>query len=199
MVNRRFLLRAGAGAVLSATIDFAPVLAGERRAAQDIVLKVRNLIAPYAGRVGRTDLVGIANYTAPSWRPRFHLVDIDNEKVSSFLVSHGRGSDPGHTGWLEKFSNDIGSNASSFGAYRTGAQYIGKHGRSMRLAGLDAENSNAEARAIVVHGAWYVSEAMIAEHGKIGRSEGCFAFSETDLVKVLDRMGPDRLLFASKL
>jgi hypothetical protein len=68
----------------------------------------------------------------------------------------------------------------------------------MRLQGLDPTNSNAEARAIVVHGAPYVSPTMAREHGKLGRSEGCFAFDESILSEVLSRLGPGRLLVAGK-
>jgi L,D-transpeptidase catalytic domain len=145
------------------------------------------------------DIVGIADYANPSSAPRFHLVDTSNGEVTSFLVSHGRGSDPAHSGWVRRFSNEPGSNASSEGAYRTGDYYSGRHGRSMRLIGLDRTNSNAEKRAIVVHGAWYVGPAMIREHGQLGRSEGCFAFAETDVDAVLKRLGPGRLLLSTKL
>jgi len=69
----------------------------------------------------------------------------------------------------------------------------------MRLMGLEHSNSNAESRAVVVHGAWYVSNEMAREKGKIGRSEGCFAFAEHDLPRVLDQLGPGRLLYATKL
>jgi len=68
----------------------------------------------------------------------------------------------------------------------------------MRPDGLDASNNNAEARAIVVHGAWYVSPNMVRDHGKLGRSEGCFAFSESDLTEVLEKLKPGRLLLAEK-
>ena len=68
-----------------------------------------------------------------------------------------------------------------------------------RLEGLDPTNSNAAARAIVVHSAWYVSEEMIGHFGMLGRSEGCFAVSESDLPRALDRLGPGRLLVATKL
>ena len=57
-------------------------------------------------------------------------------RASSHLVSHGRGSDPDHSGWVERFSNDFGSNASSPGGYLTADYYSGKHGRSQRLIGL---------------------------------------------------------------
>jgi hypothetical protein len=40
---------------------------------------------------------------------------------------------------------------------------------------------------------------MIAQHGKLGRSEGCFALSEQGLQAALAALGPGRLLFAGKL
>src|SRR5512144_124803 len=110
-----------------------------------------------AGSIAQTDLVAIADFAAPSSAKRFHLVNIASGTVESFLVAHGRGSDPSHSGWLRRFSNDPGSYCTSNGAYRTLGYYNGKHGRSIRLAGLDDTNNNAEARAIVIHSAKYVS------------------------------------------
>lgn len=192
------MLRAGFAGVVAAGAAPALALAADGPDERSLIGFGRELLARNAAQVARTDLVGIANYATPSWRPRFHLIDMASGRISSFLVSHGRGSDPGHTGWLRRFSNDIGSNASSSGAYLTGELYVGKHGRSMRLVGLEPENSNAEKRAIVVHAAWYVSNEMIDRHGKLGRSEGCFAFSETDLDEMLARLGPGRLLYAGR-
>lgn len=176
----------------------ANACAGESAGKKDFAAIARRLLAENAGRISVTDRVGIADFTAPSWRPRFHLVDMIGGEVSSYLVAHGRGSDPSHTGWLERFSNTVGSNASSYGAYLTGARYAGKYGPSMRLAGLDPDNSNAEARAIVIHAAWYVGPDMIGKYGKLGRSEGCFAFSESDRNEVVERLGEGRLLYAGK-
>ncbi|HZZ90253.1 MAG TPA: murein L,D-transpeptidase catalytic domain family protein, partial [Caulobacteraceae bacterium] len=119
--------------------------------------------------------------------------------VASLLVAHGRGSDPEHSGWLRSFSNAPSSNATSEGDYLTGDDYIGHHGRSRRLIGLDPTNCNAEARAIVVHSAWYVGPDMVRAHGMLGRSEGCFAVSEADLPRVMDRLGRGRLLVSRKL
>lgn len=150
-------------------------------------------------RVAHRDLVGVADFAQPSRVPRFHLVDVAGGKVESLLVAHGRGSDPEHTGWLHSFSNQPGSAATSQGHYLTGGYYAGHHGRSMRLEGLDPTNNNAEERAIVVHSAWYVGPDVVREHGVLGRSEGCFAVSQSDLPKVLDRLGPGRLLVAARL
>jgi hypothetical protein len=189
-LSRRALL--GAAASFAA----APALAQSRTLAS----VAREGLERHAGGIQHSDIVGIADFAAPSRTPRFYLVDLANGRATSHLVSHGRGSDPAHTGWVERFSNEPGSNASSPGGYRTGAYYSGQHGRSQRLIGLDPENSNAEPRAIVIHGAWYVSDAMVRQHGKLGRSEGCFAFDETNgsLNQILDRLGPGRLLYAGR-
>lgn len=144
------------------------------------------------------DLIAVADFSQPSREARFHLVDVAAGKVSSHLVAHGRGSDPKHTGWLERFSNASGSYASSAGTYRTEEIYFGAHGRSLRLRGLDATNDNAEARGIVVHGAWYVNQEMAAL-GLLGRSEGCFAMANGSLKEIIARLTPGHLLYADKL
>jgi len=148
--------------------------------------------------IGYRDFIGVADFSLPSRAPRFHLVNLADGRVRSHLVAHGRGSDPAHTGWLERFSNEPRSNATSAGAYRTGSLYLGAHGRSMRLEGLDPTNRNALARAIVVHGAWYVNEAMIGHSGMLGRSQGCFAVADSSLPEIMARLGPGRLIYADK-
>jgi hypothetical protein len=144
------------------------------------------------------DFIGVADFSLPSRAPRFHLVNLADRSVRSHLVAHGRGSDPAHTGWLERFSNEPRSNATSAGAYRTGSPYVGAHGHSMRLEGLDPTNSNALSRAIVVHSAWYVNEEMIDHAGMLGRSQGCFAVAGSSLPEIMARLGPDRLIYADK-
>jgi L,D-transpeptidase catalytic domain len=148
--------------------------------------------------IERRDLIGIADFSQHSRAPRFHLINLGDGTATSHLVAHGRGSDPGHTGWLERFSNEPRSQATSAGAYRTDALYAGEHGRSMRLDGLDATNNNAASRAIVVHGAWYVSDDIIRHCGALGRSEGCLAVANSSLDEVLTRLGPGRLIYADK-
>ena len=145
------------------------------------------------------DLMAVVDFDAASSAPRFHLVNLLDGRTHSLLVAHGRGSDPDHSGWVERFSNTPGSAASSAGAYRTGPLYIGRHGPSRRVAGLDPTNSNAQSRDIVVHGAWYVSPATVREHGKLGRSEGCFAVDRAQLPQVLARLGEGRLIYADRI
>jgi hypothetical protein len=153
----------------------------------------------HAHRFELRDRVAIVDFDAPSKDMRMHIVDLIGGQTSSYLVSHGRGSDPAHSGWLHSFSNEPNSLASSQGAFKTGDIYVGQHGRSMRLIGLDAQNNNAESRAIVVHGADYVSEDHVAAWGKCGRSEGCFAVAPHLVPQVLALLGPGRMLYADRL
>ncbi len=150
-------------------------------------------------KLWRTDLVGIADYARPSSLPRLHFVNMESGMVRSFLVAHGRGSDPQHDGWLKYFSNGFGSEATSRGAYLTCEWYKGKYGTSIRLEGMDADNSNALDRAIVMHPAAYVDASMIEKWGKIGRSEGCFAMSQTDFNEALWHLSGGRLLYADRI
>jgi hypothetical protein len=145
------------------------------------------------------DRVALADFSIASRELRFHIVDLMAGQVSSYLVAHGRGSDPEHSGWLHRFSNEPGSLATSNGAYRTGEIYDGVHGAAMRLIGLEPVNNNAEPRAIVIHGADYVSEDHIATWGKLGRSEGCFVFARHMIPQVLGLLGPGRLLYADRV
>lgn len=145
------------------------------------------------------DRIAVIDFALVSGAPRMHLVDLEKSNVSSVLVAHGRGSDPGYTGWAMRFSNMPGSDASSVGSYVTGAAYIGKHGHSMRLNGLDASNSNAQAREIVIHAASYVSKTLAATSGKVGRSEGCFAVAQSSLDAVLSHLGTGRFVYADRL
>ena len=182
---------------------FAYLAAGPVFAARSYESQLVTLAHEQLNRLGDAvrlrDVVGIADYSQRSSMQRFHLVDLARSRIDSFLVSHGRGSDPAHSGWLQRFSNDLGSNASSQGAYLTGDHYVGRHGPSMRLIGLDRTNNHAFDRAIVVHGAWYVGQDMLQKHGRLGRSEGCFAFSETEVHTIMRRLGPGRLLFSAKV
>jgi hypothetical protein len=164
-----------------------------------LLARARAAFDRHRSQLAYTDVVGIADFSRPSHDHRFFLLDTATGRVSNHLVAHGRGSDPDHSGFVERFSNAFGSEASSQGGYRTGDYYQGKYGRSLRLSGLDWSNSNAEARAIVVHSAWYAEPEQLAAHGKLGRSEGCFALPYDSLQQVLARLGPGRFLYADKL
>ena len=144
------------------------------------------------------DVIAIVDFALPSAAPRFFLIDILKGETASLLVAHGKGSDPEHSGRLQSFSDAVGSAATSEGAYLTGETYEGVHGPSRRLAGLDPSNAHAEERAIVIHAAWYANPDVAARQGKLGRSDGCFAFGEQDIALVLARLGRGRLLYAGR-
>ena len=206
-LSRRALLGAGI-ATLSTAVLAGPALAINKRRTEkfpgadslDPAMLRRALAAleQHQSRIPNRDVIAIADFSVASRAPRFHVVNVGDGNVSSFLVAHGKGSDPKHTGWLKRFSNKVGSEATSSGAYRTGDYYTGRHGRSMRLHGLDPSNNNAYDRAIVVHGAWYVSRDMVRDHGVLGRSQGCFAFEEDKLHTVLERLGQGRMIYADR-
>ncbi|MEO6092483.1 MAG: murein L,D-transpeptidase catalytic domain-containing protein [Novosphingobium sp.] len=152
-----------------------------------------------AARLWRTDIVGVADFGLPSSLPRLHFANIESGTVRSFLVAHGRGSDAEHDGWLKTFSNVPGSEATSRGAFLTCEWYSGKYGTSIRLVGLDPDNSHALDRALVVHPAWYADPTMIEKWGKIGRSEGCFAMAPGEFNEALWHLSGGRLLFADRI
>ena len=164
-----------------------------------LLQKAKAAMDAHRYQVRARDVIGIVDFSKPSSEARFHVVDLMNGSVESHLVAHGRGSDPDHSGFLERFSNDFGSYATSNGTYTTGDYYDGKYGLSMKVAGLDWTNSNAEARAIVIHNAWYAEPQMIAQTGKLGRSEGCFAFSRQSQWNVMKRLAGGRMIYADKL
>src|SRR5690606_24080621 len=103
----------------------------------------------------RRDIAGIADFGVHSALPRVHFANLENGTVASYRVAHGTGSDPQHDGWLKTFSNVPGSHATSRGAYITWEWYTGRYGTSVRLGGLDPDNSNTLERLIVMHAADY--------------------------------------------
>ena len=189
---------AGAASVLPGKV-FASV--APRQPLIDPALKARALAAlnTHRGLIPNADVIGIADFARASRDARFYIVDLRSGFTTEHLCAHGRGSDPAHSGWLEYFSNEVGSEATSEGAYLTGGAYTGKYGWSMRLSGLDHTNYNAETRAIVVHSAHYAEPSMIAQFGKLGRSEGCFALPGISHAEAMTRLGSGRLLYAEKI
>ena len=199
MRTRRTVL--SAAVFLSATPAlsfFTSARAASAGPTSQLIKAARDALQQHGDRVTHTDVIGIADFTLPSRQPRFHILNLADGSSEAYLVAHGRGSDPAHTGWLERFSNEFGSEATSKGSYVTGSTYMGHHGLSQRLLGLDPQNSNAEKREIVMHSAWYVSSDLAHQAGVLGRSEGCLAFAEADYHGILSRMGEGRFIYAGK-
>ncbi len=138
----------------------------------------------------------IIDFSLHSSQKRFFVMNTATGEVWATYTSHGNGSDPGDyekaSGFAKFFSNVASSNQSSLGAYMTDETYSGKHGYSLRLRGLSDTNSNAFARAIVVHGASYV----VDEARKQGRSEGCPALPMKYYAKVINLIKGRSLIFA---
>ena len=195
-IGRRELL---AGSIATAALTMLPARAMAAPTDARLLEIAQQQLARMDNYIWVRDVVGLADFSMPSSEQRFFIVNMDSGDVRRYYVTHGRGSDPEHDGWLKAFSNDYGSNATSRGAYLTRNYYDGKHGLSMRLTGLEPDNNNAENRAIVVHGADYANPDLIRTMGKLGRSEGCFAFPQDKLVEVIARMGPGRMIFADRL
>ena len=177
-----------------------PTVAARNPAYERKILTIAARERDRAGkRLWRTDVVGVADFARPSSLPRFHFANLESGTVRSFYVAHGRGSDPEHTGFLQNFSNRNGSEATSRGAYLTAEWYNGKYGTSIRLLGLDGDNSEALDRAIVMHPASYCTAEHIAQYGKLGRSEGCFAMGPDQFNEALWHWSGGRLLFADRI
>jgi hypothetical protein len=146
------------------------------------------------GAVKRAVLT-VIDYSLPSHVRRLWVLDLGLGTVLAHeLVAHGRGSGDD---LANRFSNTTGSNQSSLGAFVTVDRYEGKNGLSLRLQGLNPGlNDQAMSRAIVIHGAWYVSDDMIRKSGRLGRSEGCPALSTAVAPRIIGMIEGGSVLFA---
>jgi L,D-transpeptidase catalytic domain len=135
--------------------------------------------------------IAIIDYTKHSARDRLFLIDMNSGKVETYQTSHGKGSDPSNTGYAKQFSNVGQSKMSSVGFYRTASTYTGSHGRSLLLDGLSSTNSNARARAIVMHPATYVNESSKTT----GRSWGCPAVDPKYSNHIIDKLKNGALIY----
>lgn len=190
---------AAAGAAIAlpgkAFATASPLTASQRR----VLDLAKEQIERAGDALWRRDIAAIADFGVHSSVPRFHFANVEAGTVKSFLVAHGTGSDPEHDGWLKHFSNTPGSNATSRGAYVTYEWYKGKYGTSIRLGGLDSDNSNALPRYIVAHPAQYATRAHVERWGRLGRSNGCFAMDPADFNEALWHISGGRLLYADRL
>jgi hypothetical protein len=140
------------------------------------------------------DILTIVDFSLSSNQKRLWVIDMTTHTILFHsLVAHGR-----NTGneFATKFSNKSESNQSSLGFYATGEIYTGKHGKSLRLDGLEkGVNDNARNRAVVIHGADYVSESFIRNHSRLGRSLGCPALPVELNAKIIEVIKEKSCLF----
>jgi hypothetical protein len=187
------------------------VAAGNAHAAEDLssllqqapglkadVLKLAMNAAKKAqekGLVQRRDLLTVIDYSIPSSQPRLFVFDLASKRLLfRELVAHGKNSGNDIT---TAFSNDPGSLESSLGLFVTADTYSGHNGYSLRLKGLEEGfNDMAWDRAIVLHGAEYVSYEAVKVLGRLGRSWGCPAVSSLVSKKIIDTIRGGSAVFA---
>lgn len=148
----------------------------------------------YAGLLHHKSILTIADFDQESRKKRLYIIDLNQKKLLlNTWVAHGQNSGGDKP---TNFSNRISSNQSSIGFYLTGEIYYGKHGRSLKLDGMDSGfNNNARERAIVVHGADYVCQETIDQLGRLGRSQGCPAVSSKVANQVINTIADRTVLF----
>jgi len=150
--------------------------------------------AVLSGKVAKPQTLTVIDYSLASSMKRLWVIDMKNNQVLyNTLVAHGQGSGGAIP---TRFSNTSSSHATSLGLFKTGDTYQGRNGFSMRLIGLDdGFNSNALSRAVVMHGAPYVSDAR-AKSGFIGRSWGCPAVPQKLAAPIINTIKGGNLVFA---
>lgn len=147
------------------------------------------------GLVKRQNLLTVIDYSLPSTQPRMFVFDVTARRLLfRELVAHGRNSGGNVP---DRFSNSPGSLATSIGLFVTADTYVGSNGYSLRLKGLEKGfNDMALERAIVMHGASYVSQAAIRALGRLGRSWGCPAVRKEVARKMIDTLRGGSPVFA---
>jgi hypothetical protein len=146
-------------------------------------------------RLTGSPILTLIDYGLPSTARRLWVLDVDRAQLLLHeWVAHGKGTGEDRA---QRFSNEPGSHMSSLGAFLTGATYLGRHGYSLRLRGLEQGlNDRAEERAIVVHGAQYVGEPFAQRWGRMGRSFGCPAVRPEAAPLLIDAIKDGTFLFA---
>ncbi len=146
------------------------------------------------GQLQNERILSIIDFTKPSSQKRLFILDVNSYKVLfNTYVAHGQNTGQGYA---SQFSNKAESHQSSLGFYLTTGTYMGKNGFSMKLNGLEhGFNDQANERAIVMHGAPYVSEEFIRHRGFLGRSHGCPAVSQQLNKPIIEKIKNGSCLF----
>lgn len=147
-----------------------------------------------ARKIANRSFITIIDFSKASSQQRLFVINMETGKILfKTLVAHGRNSGKEYA---SSFSNSASSFESSLGFYTTADVYNGKHGISLRLNGCEKGfNDNAYKRAIVVHGAGYVSNSFIEQNGFLGRSHGCPAVPAAVSTKIIDVIKDGSCLF----
>jgi hypothetical protein len=142
-----------------------------------------------------SDRLAVIDYSLPSTTRRLWVFDLAQRKLLfHLLVAHGRNSGNNQA---TQFSNKDGSLESSLGLFLTLDTYEGHNGYSLRMAGLEpGTNDHALERALVIHGARYVSSAFARQQGRIGRSWGCPAVRTAVARPLIDTLKGGHYVFS---
>ena len=148
-----------------------------------------------SGAIADPSTLTVIDYSKPSSEKRLWVFDLrSHDLLYEELVAHGQGSGDN---MANVFSNEPETHASSLGLFLTEDTYVGKNGYSLRLKGLDEGfNHHAGERAIVMHGAPYVSDDFVKKNGRLGRSWGCPALREGVAREVIDRVRGNGIVFS---
>jgi hypothetical protein len=151
--------------------------------------------ATATGAIAPPPTLTVIDYSRPSVEPRLWVFDLSTGRLLyDELVAHGRNTGENLS---VSFSDRLNSRQSSIGLFVTDDTYVGSNGYSLRLDGLEPGfNAHARERAIVMHGAPYVSEEIAARQGRLGRSWGCPALREAVARDVIDTVRGGGVVFS---
>jgi len=158
----------------------------------DLLEKAVTYFEANKSKFANQNYISVIDFSRKSTKSRFFVINLASGAVWAVHTAHGKGSDSNNDGVAESFGNVSGSGKSSVGFYRTAETYQGKNGYSLRLDGLSSTNSNARSRAVVVHGANYVSEAEKIQ----GRSLGCPAVTHDFRDKLINQIKDGSMIYA---
>jgi hypothetical protein len=148
----------------------------------------------YQQRINNKRYLTVIDYTKPSYTKRMSIIDLQTHRIERHLVAHGKNSG---NFYAIDFSNRLNSYKSCKGLFVTGNTYLGSHGKSLLLLGLErGVNDNALERGIVIHGADYVSNrSVVLNGGFLGRSWGCPAVPLKEIDQIVDKIRNGSLLY----
>jgi hypothetical protein len=148
-----------------------------------------------SGDIDLPKTLTLIDYSKPSVEPRLFVYDLATGKLLfKELVAHGKNTGDN---FATRFSDEMNSRQSSIGLFVAADTYIGNNGYSLRLDGLEPGfNKHARERAIVMHGAPYVSTQFASAQGRIGRSWGCPALREAIAHQVIDTVKGGGVIFS---
>ena len=148
-----------------------------------------------SGDIDMPRTLTLIDYSKPSVEPRLWVYDLTTGKMLfKELVAHGKNTGDN---MATRFSDTLNSRQSSIGLFVTADTYVGSNGYSLRLDGLEPGfNTHARERAIVMHGAPYVSTQFASVQGRIGRSWGCPALRAAVARQVIDTIRGGGVIFS---